>query len=148
MLLHRSILTQFSYFLECFLLHKVVQNIITFDFNSHRFLLRQALMDISRYIMSQEKCKWKKISRMLDIEFVSNTDNRGMVWKILLSILKWEIKRPNHIIFDRVTSNFPREVSWSFWPWDQIFNFRPWYKGGLVTCVRTIAWPTKNVFSE
>ena len=58
----------------------------------------------------------QKYNGMSDVECVTNIDNIGMVWKIHLSTLKWDIKRSNLRIYDRVMCNFPREVKLTMGP--------------------------------
>ena len=50
-----------------------------------------------------------KCNGMSEVEYITNIDNIGMVWKIHISTLKWDIKRSNLIIFDRVMCNFPEK---------------------------------------
>ena len=59
----------------------------------------------------------QKYNGMSDVECETNIDNIGMVWKIHLSTLKWDIKRSNLIMFTELCV-ISRERS--NLPWDQV----------------------------
>ena len=69
-----------------------------------------ATLDLFGLLISLQKMQ-QKYNGMSDVECVTNIDNIGMVWKIHLSTLKWDIKRSNLKIFYRKILRFEHLMS-------------------------------------